>query len=188
MLIRKTSSLNLLWALLLPAVLLALLVPSDLLAQGCAMCKATVESEPQSGVFGGQQSIGAGLNKGILLLMVVPYILLFLFTPFGVVILVNYIRSLPKELAEAAALDGCGYLRFVLAIVFPLIQPAVATVTVLHAIGIEIHRRRNWRGPHSGGHGSVLYKQFAWHIGQPFNPGLGDQNGFGDLKPHIYQP
>ncbi len=64
---------------LLFIVLLALLVPSDLLAQGCAMCKATVESEPQSGVFGGQQSIGAGLNKGILLLMVVPYILLFLF-------------------------------------------------------------------------------------------------------------
>lgn len=44
------------------------------------MCKATAESgQEQSGVFGGQQAIGAGLNKGILLLMVVPYILLFLF-------------------------------------------------------------------------------------------------------------
>ena len=44
------------------------------------MCKATVESsEEQTGVFGGQQAVGAGLNKGILLLMVVPYILLFLF-------------------------------------------------------------------------------------------------------------
>ncbi len=64
------------------------------------------------------------------------YILLFLVNPVGIVILVNYIRSLPKELDEAAALDGCGYLRFVLSIVFPLIQPAVATVTVLHAIGI----------------------------------------------------
>ena len=68
---------------LLPAavcVLLCLFSSSDLAAQGCAMCKATAESgQEQSGVFGGQQAIGAGLNKGILLLMVVPYILLFLF-------------------------------------------------------------------------------------------------------------
>ena len=64
---------------LLTIVLLAMAAPAEVWAQGCSMCKATVESEPQSGVFGGQQSIGAGLNKGILLLMVVPYILLFLF-------------------------------------------------------------------------------------------------------------
>ena len=44
------------------------------------MCKATVESgQEQTGVFGGQQAVGRGLNKGILMLMVVPYILLFLF-------------------------------------------------------------------------------------------------------------
>ena len=48
----------------------------------------------------------------------------------------NYIKTVPKELDEAAALDGCGYFRFVLNIVLPLIQPAIATVIVLHAIGI----------------------------------------------------
>ena len=65
----------------LPLLLLLLLVlPPDALAQGCAMCKATVESgQEQTGVFGGQQAVGRGLNKGILMLMVVPYILLFLF-------------------------------------------------------------------------------------------------------------
>ena len=65
----------------LPLLLLLLLVlPPDALAQGCAMCKATVESgQDQSGVFGGQQAVGQGLNRGIMLLMVVPYILLFLF-------------------------------------------------------------------------------------------------------------
>ncbi|MBP7513621.1 MAG: hypothetical protein KA791_03685 [Flavobacteriales bacterium] len=65
----------------LPLLLLLLLVlPPDALAQGCAMCKATVESgQDQSGVFGGQQAVGQGLNRGIILLMVVPYILLFLF-------------------------------------------------------------------------------------------------------------
>lgn len=66
----------------------------------------------------------------------IGYILLFTINPIGMVILVNYIKSVPKELDEAAALDGCGYFRFITSILFPLIQPAVATVAVLHAIGI----------------------------------------------------
>lgn len=64
------------------------------------------------------------------------YVMLFLINPIGIVILVNYVKTLPKELDEAAALDGCGYLRFVVTIVIPLIRPAIATVAVLHAIGI----------------------------------------------------
>jgi len=66
----------------------------------------------------------------------IGYILLFLVNPIGIVILVNYIKTVPKELDEAAALDGCGYFQFVWSIVIPLIKPAIATVTVLHAIGI----------------------------------------------------
>jgi len=66
----------------------------------------------------------------------VGYVMLFLVNPIGIVILVNYIKTIPKELDEAAAIDGCGYLRFVTTVVFPLIRPAVATVAVLHAIGI----------------------------------------------------
>ncbi len=60
-------------------VLVALIVPSDLLAQGCAMCKAVVEGGDGGGrIFGGEQSIGKGLNSGILYLMAAPYVLLFL--------------------------------------------------------------------------------------------------------------
>lgn len=66
----------------------------------------------------------------------IGYILLFIVNPIGIVILVNYIKTVPKELDEAAALDGCGYFRFVWSIVIPLIRPALATVVVLHAIGI----------------------------------------------------
>lgn len=66
----------------------------------------------------------------------VGYVLLFIVNPIGIVILVNYIKSVPTELDEAAALDGCGYFRFVWSIVLPLIRPAIATVIVLHAIGI----------------------------------------------------
>jgi raffinose/stachyose/melibiose transport system permease protein len=64
------------------------------------------------------------------------YILLFTINPIGMVILVNYIKTVPRELDEAAAMDGCGYFRFVTSVLFPLIRPAIATVAVLHAISI----------------------------------------------------
>lgn len=64
------------------------------------------------------------------------YIILFLMNPIGLIILVNYIKSIPRELDESAAVDGCGYARFVFSILIPLIRPAIATVTVIHAIGI----------------------------------------------------
>jgi raffinose/stachyose/melibiose transport system permease protein len=66
----------------------------------------------------------------------IGYILLFTINPIGFTILVNYIKTIPIELDEAAAMDGCGYFRYVTQILFPLIRPAVATVAVLHAIGI----------------------------------------------------
>lgn len=64
------------------------------------------------------------------------YMILFLINPIGLIILVNYIKSIPIELDESAAVDGCGYIRFVWSILMPLIRPAIATVTVIHAIGI----------------------------------------------------
>jgi raffinose/stachyose/melibiose transport system permease protein len=66
----------------------------------------------------------------------IGYVMLFLVNPIGIVILVNYIRTIPIELDEAAAIEGCGYVRYVLQIVLPLARPAIATVAVLHAIGI----------------------------------------------------
>jgi len=64
------------------------------------------------------------------------FILLFVVNPIALIILVNYIKSIPRELDESAAVDGCGYFRFVLTVLLPLIRPAVATVTVLHAIAV----------------------------------------------------
>ena len=64
------------------------------------------------------------------------YMLFFLINPIGIIILVGYIRTLPKELDESAAMDGCGYFRFVWQVIMPLSRPAIATVIVLHAIGI----------------------------------------------------
>jgi hypothetical protein len=65
-------------SLFLVALLAVLLFPAEVWAQGCAMCKAVVESEESAAIFGGEQSVGRGLNTGILYLMAVPYVLLFL--------------------------------------------------------------------------------------------------------------
>jgi raffinose/stachyose/melibiose transport system permease protein len=66
----------------------------------------------------------------------IGYILLFLTNPIGVLILVGYIRTIPRELDEAAALEGSGYIRWLVQIVLPLTKPALATVAIIHAIGV----------------------------------------------------
>jgi len=66
----------------------------------------------------------------------IGYILLTLTGGLGPLILVGYIQTIPKELDEAAAMDGCGYIRYVFQIVLPLIKPAIITVMLLQAIAI----------------------------------------------------
>ncbi|WP_130858975.1 carbohydrate ABC transporter permease [Gracilibacillus phocaeensis] len=56
--------------------------------------------------------------------------------PVSIFILTGFLKGLPKELDEAATMDGCGYLKYIMLIVFPLIKPAFFTVTMLAAIGI----------------------------------------------------
>jgi multiple sugar transport system permease protein len=54
-----------------------------------------------------------------------------LVTPFSVFLLRQFFLSLPRELEEAAWLDGCSRLRVLLTIVLPLSRPALSTVAVL---------------------------------------------------------
>ena len=65
--------------LLLAAVVLVALLPAELWAQGCSMCKAVAGSEPANEAYGGSQAVGGGLNAGILFMMAVPNVLLFVF-------------------------------------------------------------------------------------------------------------
>lgn len=53
----------------------------------------------------------------------------------GPLLITGYVKSVPKEMDEAAALDGVGYVRFVTRILPPLIKPALATVFIFQAIG-----------------------------------------------------
>ncbi|MFF1379362.1 carbohydrate ABC transporter permease [Streptomyces sp. NPDC058308] len=54
-----------------------------------------------------------------------------LVTPFAVFLLRQFFLSLPRELEEAAWIDGCSRLRVIVSIVLPLARPALATVAVL---------------------------------------------------------
>jgi raffinose/stachyose/melibiose transport system permease protein len=54
----------------------------------------------------------------------------------GPLLMTGYIRSVPKELDEAAALDGIGYWRFLFTFIPPLIKPVLATTFILQAIGV----------------------------------------------------
>ncbi|MGI5507326.1 carbohydrate ABC transporter permease [Lentzea sp. CA-135723] len=49
---------------------------------------------------------------------------------FFVFLMVQFIRGLPRELDEAARIDGCGHPRIFLRIVLPLMKPALATTTI----------------------------------------------------------
>ena len=47
---------------------------------------------------------------------------------------VGFVKSIPKELEEAARIDGCGPYKTFLKIVFPLLKPITATVAALHVM------------------------------------------------------
>jgi raffinose/stachyose/melibiose transport system permease protein len=55
--------------------------------------------------------------------------------PTTVIILVPFLRAIPKEIEEAAALDGAGRLGFFFRMVVPLSLPGVVTVGILAFIG-----------------------------------------------------
>ena len=55
--------------------------------------------------------------------------------PLTIVILRPFFASFPNELQDAAAIDGCGPVRFFWQILLPLSRPVLATVSVLALVG-----------------------------------------------------
>jgi len=55
--------------------------------------------------------------------------------PTTVIILVPFLRAIPREIEEAAAIDGAGRLRFLFRMAIPLSLPGVITVSILAFIG-----------------------------------------------------
>ena len=58
--------------------------------------------------------------------MIVPFIS----GAFGTFLLRQFFLTVPKELEEAAILDGCGHIRFLFRIMLPLARPILATLAI----------------------------------------------------------
>jgi multiple sugar transport system permease protein len=53
---------------------------------------------------------------------------------FGIFLMRQYFLTLPRDLWEAAQLDGCGHLRYLWSIAAPLARPALVTIALLQFI------------------------------------------------------
>ena len=58
--------------------------------------------------------------------LIVPRIV----TPLGIFLLRQFLLTLPRELEEAARIDGCGRLRTLLQVLLPHLGPALATLAI----------------------------------------------------------
>lgn len=80
-------------------------------------------------IFGGY----LGLSNNLFL---VAYVAAGLNIPFAVFLYHGFIESIPKELDEAAMIDGCSFTRTFFSIILPLLRPIVITVVVFVALGV----------------------------------------------------
>ncbi len=71
-----------------------------------------------------------GQQAGIIL----PYISMGL--PLGVYVFTNFLRSLPSELEQAAAIDGCSLYRTFFSIILPVIMPAISAVGIFTFLNV----------------------------------------------------
>lgn len=56
------------------------------------------------------------------------------FSVYNLLVMKSYITAIPDSLVESARIDGCGEVRTLFQIVFPLIKPALATVGLFIAL------------------------------------------------------
>ncbi|GIP38005.1 protein LplC [Paenibacillus sp. J31TS4] len=63
-------------------------------------------------------------------------IVLHLVSAFNVIIMMNFIRTLPEELEESAMMDGANPIRIFFVIILPLCKPVLATLALWIAVGL----------------------------------------------------
>jgi len=54
--------------------------------------------------------------------------------PYATFLYVGFVKAVPKDLEEAALIDGCGRFKTFAQIVFPLLKPITSTVAALHVL------------------------------------------------------
>jgi raffinose/stachyose/melibiose transport system permease protein len=73
--------------------------------------------------------------------------------PFSVFLIYAFVETLPRELDEAAIIDGCSPIRLFFSVIYPLLTPVLVTSAVLNILGIwneflvplyYLNRSTNW--------------------------------------------
>jgi raffinose/stachyose/melibiose transport system permease protein len=54
--------------------------------------------------------------------------------PMSIFILCDFMRSIPKEMEEAARIDGCSYKSTFFRVIFPLCKPGLVTLAIYNAV------------------------------------------------------
>ncbi|TLS53897.1 carbohydrate ABC transporter permease [Paenibacillus antri] len=58
-----------------------------------------------------------------------------LISSFNVIIMKTFLQNIPDELREAAVVDGCGNIRYLIRILLPLSGASLATIGLFYAVG-----------------------------------------------------
>ncbi|BBF45023.1 xylose ABC transporter, ATP-binding component [Lachnospiraceae bacterium KM106-2] len=71
--------------------------------------------------------------KGGYLGLLIPYICFAI--PMSVMILVSFYKGIPREMEEAAYIDGCSMTKCFVTIMLPIVKPAIATASIFTFLG-----------------------------------------------------
>lgn len=63
------------------------------------------------------------------------YILPTIVSPFYIILAKTFVESIPKELQQAAEIDGAGTMKVFFRVIIPVIKPIMATVAIFTAVG-----------------------------------------------------
>jgi len=82
-------------------------------------------------LFGHTYEVGRLVGQDSYFALVVPV----MFSAYGTFMLRQFFMSIPRDLEEAATIDGCGLFRIFTTIILPLSKPALATLTIFTFMG-----------------------------------------------------
>jgi multiple sugar transport system permease protein len=82
-------------------------------------------------LFGRTYEIGPLVGLDSYFALIVPA----MFSAYGTFMLRQFFMGIPRDLEEAATIDGCGLFRIFATIILPLSKPALATLTIFTFMG-----------------------------------------------------
>ena len=65
--------------------------------------------------------------------LIIPYVAFAL--PIAIFLVEGFVRTIPHELEQAAAIDGCGFSRTMFSIILPICKPILVTVAIIQSFG-----------------------------------------------------